>query len=61
MLQQRSFADLAKQCCEGTYKCFEAVSILAGLELFKLAELDTQVSYFLLAEGLQLHCKGLFV
>lgn len=61
VLQQRSFADLAKQCCEGIYKRFEAVSILAGLELFKLAELDTQVSYFLLAVGLQIHCKGLFV
>lgn len=58
VLQQRSFAYLSKQGCE---ECFGmAVSILSGLELFKLAELDTQVSFFLPAEGLQLYCKGLF-
>lgn len=51
---------LAKQGCEGIYKCFKAVNILSGLELRKLTEVDTQISYLLLAEGLQLHCKGLF-
>lgn len=52
---------LAKQGCEGIYKCFQAVNFVAGLELCKLTELDTQVSYLLLADGLQLRCKGLFV
>ena len=36
MLQQRSFAYLAKEGRAGIYKCFEVVNILAGLELFKL-------------------------
>jgi len=61
VLRMGSFAYLAKQGCEGEYRSFEVRSVLAGLELFKLAELDTQMSSFLLANGLQLHCKGLFV
>lgn len=57
MLQQRRFAYLAKKGHEGIYQCSEVVNVLSGLELLKLTELDTQVSYFLLAEDLHLHCK----
>lgn len=39
VLQQRSFAYLAKQGRKVIYKWFEVVNILSGLELFS----DTQV------------------
>lgn len=57
VLQQRRLAYLAKKGHQGMYQCSEAVNTLTGLELLKLTELDTQVSYFLLAEDLHLHCK----